>query len=237
MAVPAISGKRDVVGLIAARETLASLGWLSMQPEPFKAEVLRRAGLMRFAPGDLIYDVGDPPGGVYGLVEGAVSVTAGPLTAIPRLGHIGLPGSWIGIGSFISRGPRRVGLRAAVETWMMCLPLDAMDQMERQDSVSVRRFAQILMGDFDTVLQAFLSLQKMNADQRVAYTLKRIALEGVPIPLSQTELGTISNTSRKHVNSALHRFEAAGWLTTGYRSITIRSIEALRLFAEREDDD
>ncbi|WP_439626163.1 Crp/Fnr family transcriptional regulator [Shinella sp.] len=226
-----------MVGLIKAKEVLANLGWLSRQPESFREEVLRRAGLMRFAPGDLVYDLGDPPGGVYGLVEGAVSVTAGPLTAVPRLGHVGLPGSWIGIGAFISRGHRRIGMRAAIETWMMYLPLEAMDQMERQDSTAVRRFTEILMSDFDTVLQAFLSLQNMDADRRVASTLTRIAVEGVSVPVSQAELGTLANTSRKHVNVALHRFEAAGWLTTSYRSIFVKNIAALRIFAESDDDD
>lgn len=224
-----------MVGLVKAREILGNLGWLAAQPVAFREEVLRRAGLMRFEPGDLIYSAGDPPGGVYGLVKGAVSVTAGPLSAIPRLGHIGLPGSWIGIGGYISRGQRRIGMRATIETWMMCLPLDVMDQMEANDPQATRRFAQILMGDFDTVLQAFLSLQKMSADKRVAATLHRIALEGVAIPLSQTELGEISNTSRKHTNAALHRFEASGWLKRGYRSITICNVNALRSFAEHDD--
>jgi hypothetical protein len=39
--------------------------------------------------------------------------------------------------------------------------------------------------------------------------------------LSQSDIGTISNTSRKQVNIALKQFESAGWLKRGYRSMTI----------------
>lgn len=222
--------------MLKARQILVTDGWLSAQPEAFRSMVLDQSRLLRFSPGDLIYDVLDPPAGIYGLVEGVVSVTATPLSTVPRVGHVCWPGQWIGIGSYISREPRRVGIRAAIETWMMYLPLEAMDQIERQDPAAVRRFAQILMGDYDIVLRAFLSLQKMDADRRVAATLQRISLEGVPIPLTQTALGEMANTSRKHANAALRRFEANGWLATHYRAITIKNAAALRTFAEADDD-
>lgn len=225
-----------MVGMLKARQTLANHGWLSTQPKSFQDAVLDQSRLMRFSPGDLIYDVQDPPGGIYGLVEGVVSVTATPLSTVPRVGHVCWPGQWIGIGCYISREARRVGIRAATEAWMMYLPLEAMDQIERHDPASVRRFARILMGDYDIVLKAFLSLQKMGADRRIAAALQRISLEGVPIPLTQTDLGEMANTSRKHANAALRRFEANGWLATHYRSITIKNVAALRSFAEADDD-
>lgn len=226
-----------MVGLAKARDVLATSGWLSMQPEKFRAEVLRRASLVKFASGDVIYRLGDPLGGVYGLVAGAVMVTTAPPVNVPRLFHVGTPGSWIGEGPYLSRQPRRVGMQAAVETWMMHLPLEAMDQMEREDPSVVRRFAQILLINLDILVRAFYDVQKQSADQRIASALRRVNLvEGKPIPISQTELGFMANTSRKHVNAALKRFEAEGWLASGYRVITIRNIEALRRFAEMDND-
>jgi CRP-like cAMP-binding protein len=223
-----------LVSLAKARSVLTSVGWLSKQPEAFQAEVLRRTELIHFAPGDVIYRLGDTLGGVYGLVEGAVAVTTSPPVAVPRLFHVGAPGSWIGEGCFLSREPRRVGMQAAVDTWMMHLPLEAMDQMEKHDPSVVRRFNKILLINLDILVRAFYDLHKPDPFCRVASALRRISLvDGTQIPLSQTELGLISNTSRKQVNAALQKFEAAGWLKKGYRSITITSLGDLSQFADR----
>lgn len=81
-----------------AARVLGATGWLSRQPEAFRETVLRRSVQVRFAAGKTVYEVGDPLGGVYGIVSGAVTVTTGPRMAVPRLFHVGGPGSWIGEG-------------------------------------------------------------------------------------------------------------------------------------------
>ncbi len=222
-----------MVNLAKAKSVLTSVGWLSEQPEAFQSEVLRRAVLVRFAPGDVIYRLGDPLGGVYALVAGAVTVTTAPPAATPRLLHVGMPGSWIGEGCFLIREPRRVGMKAAIETWMMHLPLDAMDQIASNDPLAVRRFTKILMNNLDILVRAFYDLQNPDHDRRVALALLRVASrQGNVVPLSQSELGVMSNALRKQVNAALRRFAAEGWVKKGYRSIAIQDVEALRRFAE-----
>ena len=46
----------------------------------------------------------------------------------------------------------------------------------------------------------------------------------------------LSNTSRKTVNAALQRFEKSGWVSRGYRSITITHIKRLAHYAESVPD-
>lgn len=225
-----------MVRVAEARKTLLNVGWLARQPEAFQSEVLRRSRLVHFATGDVIYRFGDALGGVYGLVAGAVIVLTAPPASTPRLFHVGAPGSWIGEGCFLSREPRRVGLQAAVETWMMHLPLDAMDQMAANDPMAMRRFTQMLLINLDILVRAFYDLQNPDADRRIALSLRRISpIEGSPIPLSQTELGLVSNTSRKQVNAAMRKFEEAGWLKKGYRSITLTDLAGLSQFADGPD--
>lgn len=187
---------------------------------------------MRFAPGDVVYRHGDPLGGIYGLVAGVVTATTAPPVATPRLLHVGRPGFWVGEGCFLSREPRRVGVQAVEESWMIHLPLEALDQMERTDPIIVRRVVQILMMNLDILVAAFYELHNPDEHRRVAAALRRITVtENTPIPLSQTELGMMSNTSRKQVNAALKSFADAGWLTRGYRSITIKDLEGLQRFS------
>jgi CRP-like cAMP-binding protein len=222
-----------LVGPSRARDILSSLGWLSRQPEEFQEDLYRRAVPVRFEGGDVIYRVGDPPGGIYGFVSGAVVVDVAPPNATPQILHVMTPGSWTGEGSFLSREPRRIGLQAAIDTCAIYLTLDSMDQMAGRDPLATRRFTQILIGNLDIVMRAFYDLQDADDHRRVARALRRVvAMENTPIPLAQSALGMLSNTSRKTVNAALQRFATSGWVRTGYRSVIITDLDALSRFAE-----
>jgi CRP-like cAMP-binding protein len=226
-----------VIGPSKARGVLSGVGWLAKQPKDFQANVFQRASLVQYAAGEVIYLIGDPLGGIYGVVSGAVLVMVAPPKATPQPMHVITAGGWIGEGPFLSRDPRRVGLRAATETQALYLPLDAMDQMASQDPTVIRPFTQILLINLDLLVRAFYDLQDPDEYKRIARSLRRVvASEGVPIPLTQTALGIMSNASRKTVNAALQRFEKAGWVKSGYRAITITDLEALREYAEGTSD-
>jgi CRP-like cAMP-binding protein len=218
-----------------AERVVSETGWLSLQPANFRAEVLRRCVVQHFAAGEALYHFGDPLGGIYGVVAGIMSVDSSPRHATPLLMHLGIPGTWTGEGCFFSRQPRRIELRAVVDSCMMHLPLEAMDQIAARDPNSVRNFAQILMMNVDTLLRIVHDLQQRDASRRIASVLWRISPDGKAIPLSQTEIGTMANASRKQVNAALQRFEAEGWVKNSYRSIILTKVAELRRHAAGED--
>lgn len=222
-----------MVGPSRARDILSAIGWLSLQPEEFQDEVFRRAVPIKYRAGDVVYRIGDPPGGIYGLVSGAVTVSVAPRNALPQLLHVLTPGGWTGEGSFLSRQQRRVSLQAAIDTAAVYLPLDQMDQIAGRDPMATRHFTQILMMNIDLVMNAFYDLQDPDEHRRIARALRRVAaLENTPIPLAQAALGMLANASRKTVNLALHRFAEKGWVKVAYRSVIITDLERLERFAE-----
>ncbi|MDI9848881.1 Crp/Fnr family transcriptional regulator [Rhodoblastus sp. 17X3] len=148
-------------------------GWLPLLPEAFRTEVLRRSALMRFAPGDTVFRLGDPAGGVYGLVTGALAVSLAPAGAMPRLTLLGVPGPWTGEGCFLTRKPRRCELQAIVKTTMFHLPLDAMDQMAALNPEVARYVALMLMMNVEYLFRVIHDLQKPEADRRIASVLQR----------------------------------------------------------------
>lgn len=228
-----VDGEGGLVGPSRAHDILSTVGWLSRQPEVFREEVFRRSVPVHYAAGDVIYRLGDPLGGIYGVVSGAVIASMGPARALPNIIHVMTPGGWTGEGPFLSREPRRVELRAALDTNAVYLPLDAMDQMAARDPPVLRNFLQILMINLDIVLRASYDLQDPDEHRRIARALRRITpLENTPIPLTQAALGILSNASRKTVNAALQRFEKSGWVKRGYRSIRITNMKRLTNFAE-----
>jgi CRP/FNR family cyclic AMP-dependent transcriptional regulator len=229
--------EEDLIGASRARDVLSQLGWLARQPAGFREEVLQRAVPAKFGAGDVVYRLGDPIGGIYGVVSGALVASVAPPRALPQILHVLTPGDWTGEGSFLSREPRRIELRSVLDTQVAYLPLDAMDQMAARDPSAMRNFVQILMMNLDIVLHAFHDLQDPDEHRRVARALRRIAaVEHAPIPLAQAALGLLANVSRKTVNAALQRFAKAGWIRKAYRSVTITDMQGLTGFAENTAD-
>jgi len=229
--------EEDLVGPSRARDILSSIGWLSRQPEAFQEEIFRRSVPVRYAAGEIIYRLGDPLGGIYGCVSGAVIASIAPGRSIPHILHVLTPGGWTGEACFLSREPRRIELRAALDTQAVYLPLDAMDQMAARDPQLLRNFVQMLMMNLDIVIRSTYDLQDPDEQRRIARALRRVmTLENMPIPLAQAALGILANTSRKTVNAALQRFEKSGWVKRGYRSITITNMKRLTQYAESASD-
>lgn len=206
-------------------------GWLSRQPRAFRAEVLRRARVEVFEPGEAFYHIGDPPGGVYGLVRGLLTVTSAPGSAMPRLIHLAVPGLWTGEAPYMIGGPRVISLRAVTECRAMHLPLDAMEAMTIADPRSARNFGQIPLMNIDTLLRVIHDLLIKDPDRRIGAVLVRVGASGA-VPLAQAEIGDMACATRKQVNFALRRFGAAGWIATGYRSVTITDLAALSAFVD-----
>lgn len=219
-----------------AERIMRRSGWLAHMPEAFQADLLHEALLLRFAPGELIFRHGDPLGGIYGLVCGIVTVNAAAVGATPRLIHLGIPGTWGGEGCFLTRQPRRVELRTSSETWLMHVPLEAMERLAARDPLASRAFGAIATFNADILQRTVHDLQKRNPARRIASVLQRAASPHASVPLSQADLGTMANASRQQVNAAIRQFASTGWVRSGYRSIAVLQPQALQRFAESDDD-
>lgn len=219
-----------------ARPIVSARGWLARQPESFQDEVLRRAGLLRVEPGEPVYRIGDPPGGVYGVVSGLLGVSIGPPGGGGQhLVHFYRPGDWIGEGGFFMGDQRRVELRTATDCQLLHLTLDAMDQMAAQDPLAARRFGGIIMLNVELAMRVIDDLLILRVDRRVAAVLTRLAAgEDRPLPVSQHDLGLMASATRKQVNAALAGWAGRGWVAPGYRAIRVIDPAALRAFARAD---
>lgn len=221
-----------------AERIVSENGWLAFLPDTFRTQLLGRAILIKFEPNQPVFRFGDPVGGIYGLVAGTVTVNSAAPDATPRLIHLGVPGAWTGEGCFMTGQPRRGELRALGETWMMHVPLEAMEQMAARDPNVVRAFGIISVFGVDVLIRVIHDLQKRDAGRRIASVLQRAAWIGnVAVPLSQAELAVMANASRQQVNSAMQRFSASGWVRHNYRAITVTDPQALRDYAEGDGSD
>ncbi len=216
----------------AAEEILLTTGWLSRQPAEFRDEVFARGLVQSFEPGEVVFRMGGPPGGLYGLIRGKLAISFAPPHSAPRFVQFGMIGAWAGEGPFLTGEPRRAEMRALSRCLMFHLPLDAMHLMAARNPEAIRSFARITVSHFDVLVRIIDDLMIPDARRRIASVLERATWLTEPsIPVTQADLGAMANASRKQVNAALTEFAEYGWVERSYRSIRVIDAGALLRFA------
>jgi CRP/FNR family transcriptional regulator, cyclic AMP receptor protein len=223
--------------LSEAREIVLEAGWLSLTPPPFQRSVLERCQLQTFTTGDAIYALGDPPGGMFGLVSGGLGITIAPNEIGPYFAHFARPGTWFGEAAAITGQPRRIGLMATRETELLHLPLHAIHEIVGKDPSAWRLFALISIGHLDVAIGACDDLMIRDHKSRFIAILLRLAgcrlatangATPVEVDVSQEDLAVLANIARTTAGALLRRLEAAGLVELSYRRIRILAPGALK---------
>jgi CRP-like cAMP-binding protein len=222
-----------------AKRIVLRSGWLSRQPPGFQASVIEAAELGFFPAGTDVYSLGDAPHDLWGLVKGALVVLIAPEAVAPTLVHIATPGWWVGDTALINNTPRRVGLTAREDTWMLRLSIRSIERLAAGDPEVWRRIAQITVGHLDHALSIVAGLTLRDSHARVAMTIRRLAdldgtLGGGPatVRVSQDELGEMTRLSRNAVARILGDLETEGLLHRRYGRVEIADIGALRRYVK-----
>ena len=222
--------------IVAAREIAQSHGWLSQTPPSFRREVLDRCYLQSFKAGETVFIVGDPPGGMYGLVSGGLGVSIAPGERGPYFGHFARPGTWFGEASVITGQPRQVGLSVTRDTDLLHLPLHGVHEIVGKDAAVWRYLAFISIGHLDVALGASDDLMMRDHVKRCVAILLRLGgcrrappnSLPVEIDVHQEDVAVLANVSRTTAGTVLRKLEAMGYLEQAYRRIRLLAPEALR---------
>jgi CRP-like cAMP-binding protein len=220
----------------------ARRGWLSRQPEPFRARFLAMGRQVVLERGQPVFHVGDASGGVYGIVSGSVGVLGGTHWQLPALAHIERAGDWFGHGPVLSGGNRTLTFVAAEATTLLRVPLERLRPHLLADPDFAARLAQMADASTETVIRVARDLLIRDSGQRLAAVLLRVTAMGEVPPedgggywLSQGELAEMANMSRHHVNRTLGMLRKSGWIALGYNRIRLLDVAGLTAFAYSED--
>lgn len=192
-----------MVGIRIARDIAAREGWLSQTPPAFRKAILDRSSLQSFSPGETIYMVGAPPGGIYGMISGGVRLAAATGELGPFITHYFRPGSWLGEGPIITDGPRMIGLNAAKQTELLHVPLASLRELLKQEPAFWRWFALLAFEHERTAVSAVADLMIRDHVKRLVAVLLRLAdartqsPEGgqtIEVEASQSDLATMANS-------------------------------------------
>ena len=216
---------------IARRE-----GWLAGEDVWVQDAVLARAWLKKFAPGEFVYRAEEGPGGIYGMVDGGIGALITSGAGEMALCHVVRRGTWFGHGPVLTGKPRTMTFQAVEESIAFHLPLSAINEICATYPDFRLRLAALSERNYSTVaLKVIGDLMMPSTEQRIAAVLLRISKSDLtaekpqywPILLTQAEIGQMANASRDRVSRALAKFEAAGWIKSGYKEIALTEPAAL----------
>ena len=219
------------------REIVLKQGWLSQTPLWFQSGVLDRCQLRHFKLGESIYSIGDPPGGMFGLVAGGLNISIAPNERGPYFAHVARPGSWFGEAAAFTGQPRRVGLAAARDSELLHLPLHGIREIVDNNPAGWRFFGLVTIGHLDLAIGAHDDLMIRDHLKRCIAVLLRLGgcrLSSPPnslpieIDISQEDIALMSNVARTTAAAVLRRLEAMGHLENAYRRIRLLAPDALR---------
>ena len=216
-------------------------GWLSFTPPPFRQTVLARCKLEALKAGATIYSVGDPPGGMYGLVRGSFAISVAPGERGPYVAHFARPGTWFGEAAAFTEQPRQISLAVTRDSKFLHLPLPAIREIVTADPGAWRFFGLAAIAHNDTAIGAADDLLIRDHVKRSVAVLLRLGgcrystpqgSMSIEIDVSQEDLAVMTNLARTTSGTVLRTLEAAGQVKVSYRRVRILAPDALRAMLE-----
>lgn len=176
------------------------------------------------------------------VVSGAVRISTRPKERAHEAVHAVLGGgSYFGLANAVRHGPYVYDARAIGPTDLAVVDGNRLSAALEQYPRLWRRVSALMTHRLKVVLDAIEDNRVLPLPERLVRRLIGVAvsselLEGAQpmIHMAQGDLARMLDAGRSKINPVLKRLEAQGLLRTGYRTITLVDLPALRKLAGRE---
>lgn len=218
----------------AYRACLQGGHWFSALPAALQDALLAAAQVQRLDAGQRLFRRGDPPSGLYAVVDGAMRIGAVSASGKEALLTLIEAPYWFGEVSLFDGQPRTHDAFAEGASTLLLVPQAALLALLERQPQYWRDFA-LLMSQ--KLRLAFIALEQMSllpAAPRLARRLLMIAEnygEGEPrrvIHLAQEQLALMLAISRQTTNQILKELQAQGIVRLTYGEIEILDLDRLR---------
>lgn len=213
-------------------------GWLGRLAPQRRAALLSAATVVVKPDGARIYATGDPPNGLWGVVDGRVRLLDYPRAGAEVLIRTLAPGEWFGELSTLDGGPRPQDAVASGTTTLAHIPAPVFARLAKA-TPELHHDIALLACAHQRAALAFIG-------QRVAQPIRaRIAgalLAGAPptggmLATRQAEMAVIVGVSRQTLNRVLKGFEREGAIRIRYARIEILDVDRLEAACRRALED
>jgi CRP/FNR family cyclic AMP-dependent transcriptional regulator len=213
-----------------AHRLLSSLGWLAKTPTHFRKSLLERSTFQRYGGGDALFNLGDPPGGIYGIATGAVEIEGPTPEGETNVLDIASSGRWLGCEAVFTGADRPFGVRAIMPTEVVHVPLASLEAIVAAKPEAWRFFGLLAIECADLASAAAFTLLIRDARKRGIAVLTRLYDSSTwgDLAISQERLACLANLSRTSVVSIVGELRNKGVVKSGYRALALGSAEGLK---------
>lgn len=214
---------------LSTHGVLARAPWFATLSVALRGALLAEADVRQLRAGQWLYGTGDPPQGLYAVLDGAALVHVPLPSGDDALVHVALPGELFGQAAQLGRGPRLATVMAAQRSSFLQLSDRALMAVAADYPELWERLAQLLYQQLGATLQGYARLLRQAPATRLAWRLWQLShgAPGARVPLSQTQLAELIGVTRKTCNGLLAELAAEGIVVPGYRALRVLDPQAL----------
>jgi CRP-like cAMP-binding protein len=215
---------------------LRSGRWFRGLADELQREILRIALVRNLDPGERLFSRGDPPCGLYAVVDGTIRIAG--VTDEGKEVTLTLvdPPSWFGEIAVFDREARTHDAIAQTVSTVIRVPQDALEALLEASPQYWRDLALLVTAKLRLAFVALEDSSTRSLPLRLARRLLVMAhahgewndRSRRVVEVRQDQLATMLGTSRQTLNAALKEYAAQGVLRVSYGQVEILDLDALR---------
>ncbi|NVZ52318.1 Crp/Fnr family transcriptional regulator [Pseudomonas sp. B6002] len=209
--------------------------WFSHLPSSFQHSLLAQARLRSLVAGQTLFKRGDPPCGLYAVLEGTLRISAVNEQGKEAILSLVEPPYWFGEICLFDGLPRTHDACAAGPCTLLQVPQQALLNILDEAPHYWRNLALLMSQKLRLSFIGLEQLSLMPAPVRLAHRLLMI-VEGYGdiehsrrvLQLPQEDLAAMLSLSRQTTNALLKDLQAQGVVRLGYGEIEVLDVQRLR---------
>jgi CRP-like cAMP-binding protein len=218
--------------------------WFGGLPPALQKLILQESVVRTYRKGQVIVREGEPPKGMFVVLEGRVRAIRDVGDGDEVLLHVGEAGCWFAYYSLFHRRPSIGSVVADSRVRALLLTAPKFERIIEDEPRYYRAFADLALEHYAVLFRYVAEghglapedlLRARLADMAGLRRYERPTDGPVSVNVSQSDLATMLGVSRQTLNGLLARLQADGLIEVGFRRI--RVLDEARLRNERGSED
>lgn len=215
---------------------LATDPWFGGLPPQRRALLLDQAQSRVVQGGGRIYGYGDPPNGLWAVLEGQVRLKAYPAPGVEFVALILGPGAWFGEVSTLDGGPRPHDAAASGTARVLHLSMAVFCRLAEKTPALYLDVGRLACRHQRVALDFIAQTVALPFEVRLAKLLEgRTRADSGVLTLRQEDLAMMLSVSRQTLNRGLRGMAQAGVIRQAYGRIDILDRARLKVMASASD--
>lgn len=208
--------------------------WFGHIPRDRRALLLAEAQTRTVATGARLYNAGDPPNGLWAVIEGEIRLKGYPTAGLEMLAPILSPGTWFGELSTLDGLPRPTDAAAIEPARVAHVPMAGVARAVAAAPELYRDLAVLSCWHQRLALDFIARTISQPVRIRLAILLAGMAEDrGGVLQFRQEELAVMVGVSRQTLNRHLNALQREGILDLAYAKIRVRDLPRLLALCPR----